>query len=117
MGVAMRYMVTGGILLATFGWLILSYLPGIAAALPQVAFTGAAAQSALPWLAGVTVLAFLVIQVDLVRATLRWFEPAAEPIIVQATHEFNLRRRSETFWTVLPLLGTLLLGLWLVIVS
>lgn len=104
-------------MLATLGWLVLSYLPGITAMLPQVAFTGALAQAALPWLAGVTMLAFLVIQADLVRATVRWFGPAVAPATAQATHEFNLRRGAETFWTVLPLLGTLLLGVWLVIVG
>jgi hypothetical protein len=116
-GAVMRYIVTGGILLATLGWLVLSYLPESTAALPQVAFTGALAQSALPWLAGATLLVFLAIQTDLVRATARWFGPAATPTTVRAAREFNLQRGIETFWTVLPLLGTLLLGFWLVIVG
>lgn len=113
----MRYIVTGGILLATLGWLVLSYLPGITAALPKLAFDGALAQAALPWLAGITLLAFLAIQTDLVRATVRWFSPAVEPATAQAAQEFNLQRGAEIFWTALPLLGTLLLALWLVIVG
>jgi len=113
----MRYIVTGGILLATLGWLVLSYLPAVAAALPQVAFTGPVLQAALPWLAGVTLLIFLAIQADLVRATVRWFGPTVEPVTAQAVREFNLPRGAEVFWTVLPLLGTLLLAFWLLIVS
>lgn len=113
----MRYVVTGGILLATLGWLVLSYLPGITAALPKLAFDGALAQAMLPWLAGVTMVAFLAIQADLVRATMRWFSPAVESTTAQAVSDFNLPRGAEIFWTVLPLLGTLLLAIWLVIVG
>ncbi len=113
----MRYIVTGGILLATLGWLVLSYLPGITTALPKLAFDGALAQATLPWLAGITLLAFFAIQADLVRATVRWFSPAVAPSTAQAVREFNLPRGAEIFWTVLPLLGTLLLALWLVIVG
>jgi hypothetical protein len=116
-GVVMRYIVTGGILLATLGWLVLSYLPGITAALPKLAFDSALAQAVLPWLAGITLLAFLAIQADLVRATVRWFSPVVEPTTAQETQEFNLQRGAEILWTVLPLLGTLLLALWLVIVG
>jgi len=110
----MRYIVTSGIILATLGWLVLSYLPGITAALPKLSFDGALAQAVLPWLAGITLLAFLAIQADLVRATVRWFGPAVEATTAQAVHDFNLPRGAEVFWTVLPLLGTLLLALWLV---
>ncbi|HRA67928.1 MAG TPA: hypothetical protein PL187_18000 [Caldilinea sp.] len=113
----MRYIVTGGILAATLGWLVMSYLPSAAAALPQMAFDGAAAPWLLPWLAGLSLLVFLVIQLDLVRATLRWYRPSATPAISQALVEFSLPRGQELFWTVLPVLGTVILALWLMIVS
>jgi len=110
----MRYIVSGGILLATLGWLVLSYLPGVTAALPVVAFDSQMAQSVLPWLAGITLLAFIVIQIDLVRATVRWFGPGVEPVTAQAVREFNLPRGAEIFWTVLPLVGTITLAVWLI---
>lgn len=109
----MRAIVTGGILLATIGWLVLSYLPGVTAAFPKAAFDSAWAQALLPWLAGVSLLAFFVIQLDLVRATARWFRPSAHTETVQALGDFHLGRGRELFWTALPLLGTVLLGGWL----
>lgn len=110
----MRYIVSGAILLATVGWLVLSYLPDVTAALPSVAFDSQLAQSMLPWLAGVTLLVCMAIQIDLVRATVRWFRPTVEPVTAQAVREFNLLRSAEIFWTVLPLLGTVMLTIWLI---
>ena len=100
-------------MLATIGWLVLSYLPGVTAVFPKAAFDSAWALAVLPWLAGGSLLAFFVIQLDLVRATARWFRPSAQTDIVQALGDFNLERGRELFWTVLPLLGTVLLGGWL----
>ncbi|MBE2241093.1 MAG: hypothetical protein IAE81_25125 [Caldilineaceae bacterium] len=108
---------TGGILLATLGWLVISYLPPAAAALPQMAFDSPAAQWLLPWLAGLSLLVFLIIQLDLVRATLQWFRPSAAPAISQALVEFSLPRGQELLWTLLPVLGTVILALWLLVVS
>ncbi len=108
----MRYLVTGGILLATIGWLVLSYLPGVTAVLPKAAFDGALAQAVLPWLAGISLLAFFAIQLDLVGATARWFRPSVPAEVALARGDFNLTRGRELFWTVLPLLGTVLLGGW-----
>ena len=85
--------------------------------LPKLAFDSALAQAVFPWFAGITFLAFLAIQADLVRATVRWFCPVVEPTTAQETQECNLQRGAEILWTVLPLLGTLLLALWLVIVG
>lgn len=110
----MRYIVSGGILLATLGWLVLSYLPAVTAALPVVAFDSQAVQSALPWLAGITLLVFIVIQIDLVRATMRWFGASVDPATAQAVREFNLLHGVEIFWTVLPLVGTVTLAVWLI---
>lgn len=110
----MRYIVSGSILLATLSWLVLSYLPTVTSSLPKVTFDGQFSQSVLPWLVAVTLAAFIVIQIDLVRATLRWFRPTAEPTTVQAMQEFNLLRGAEIFWTVLPLVGTCMLAIWLI---
>lgn len=110
----MRYIVSGAILLATLGWLVLSYLPDVAAALPVVAFDSQLVQATLPWLAGITLLAFVAIQIDLVRATVRWFRPTVESVTAQAVREFNLSRGIEVFWTVLPLVGTITLAVWLI---
>ncbi len=113
----MRYIGTGAILLATIAWLVLNYLPGAVALLPTLAFNNPALLTLFPWLALLTLAVFLVIQLDLLRMTGRWFRPATQPTPTgKAIAEFGLSRRSELFWTLLPMVGTVLLALWLVIV-
>ena len=112
----MRYIVTGGILLATLGWLVLSYMPQVVAALPKLTFGSAVASGAFLWMAVGTLLLFLIIQFDLVRVTAKWFHLPEDSETALALVDFGLRRRQEIFWTVLPLLGTVVLGAWLWIV-
>lgn len=112
----MRYIVTGGVLLATVGWLVLSYMPGNVEMLPRLAFGDPAFVALFPWLAGLTLTVFLVIQFDLVRVTERWFRQPERTSTAKAIIDFNLRRNRELFWTVLPAAGTALLGIWLLMV-
>lgn len=113
----MRYVVTGGILLATIAWLVVSYMSEVMVALPKWAFDSQFAQIVFPWLAAIGVLIFLVIQFNVVRATAQWFRQPAHSSTGQALVDFRLQRTSELFWTVLPLLGTVLLAIWLLIGS
>lgn len=96
-------------LLVVAGWLLLSYLPGLAERLPALAWPA----WSLPILSGLAVLAAvaaLAIQAWIVYATDR-----ALAVAPAAVKEFNLRRGAEAFWTVLPLLMTVLLvaAVWL----
>jgi len=113
----MRYLGTGGILLATIGWLVLSYMPATAALLPKLTFDGPTAKTLFPWLAGLTLGAFLLIQLDLVRVTGQWFRQPTQTPTAREIADFGLQRGRELFWTALPVLGTVLLGLWLLMVS
>ena len=113
----MRYLVSGGILLVTLAWLVLSYLPGVTGAFPRFVLNSSGFQSLLPWLAGATLACFLLIQLDLVRATARWFQRSAPGEIAHEIAAFELRRGAELFWTVLPVVGTVMLTVWLVMVS
>lgn len=116
----MRYLVTGGILLATIVWLVLSYMPDRVAMLPKLAFDSTPFATAFPWLAMLTLTFFLAVQLDLVRVTSRWFcqstETPEQAFVAKAIVDFGLSRRWELFWTVLPLSATLILTLWLLIV-
>ena len=112
----MRYIVTGGILLATAAWLVLSYMPEAVALLPKLAFDSPAFAAIFPWLALLTLAIFLIIQFDLVRSTGRWFCQPAQTPMARSIVEFKLSHRWELLWTVLPVLGTALLTIWLVIV-
>jgi hypothetical protein len=111
----MRYIVTGGILLATVAWLVLSYMPETVVLLPKLAFDSPALAALFPWLALLTLAVFLIIQFDLVRSTGRWFRQPTQTSTARAIVEFDLSRRWELLWTVLPVVGTALLAIWLVI--
>ncbi len=113
----MRYIFTGGLLLATIAWLVISYMPDVMAGMPKWAFGGQFAQAVFPWLTAVSLLIFLVIQVDVVRATAQWFRQPEHSPTGQALVDFGLQRGAELFWTVLPMVGTGLLVLWLLIGS
>lgn len=112
----MRYIVTGGILLATAAWLVLSYMPETVALLPKLAFDNPASATIFPWLTLLTLAIFLIIQFDLVRSTGRWFRQPTQTPMARSIVEFKLSHRWELLWTVLPVLGTALLAIWLVIV-
>jgi hypothetical protein len=63
-----RYFVTFGLLGVVVLWLVLSYAP---APLPQIAVTGATLVAWLPPLAAIVLAVFALIQLDLLRATVR----------------------------------------------
>jgi|CXWK01.1.fsa_nt_gi heme/copper-type cytochrome/quinol oxidase subunit 2 len=109
-----RYFLTFGTLLATIGWLVLSYMPAVATRLPRFAFDGDFAAWLLPLLAGVSLVVFMALQVDLVGATVRMFRGRAGSDDGEALAHFHLTRGREVFWTVIPLASTLVLaaGLW-----
>lgn len=105
----MRVVLTVFILLAVIAWLVLSYLPQAAAALPPIAFPAAVTGGIFPALAVVSLAVFLGLQLWLVADTdavvkrwLRQAEPHAEP--------FRLSRAAELLWTALPILMTLALA-------
>lgn len=108
-----RYFVTFATLLATIGWLVLSYMPQAAGRLPQVSFDGERVAWMLPWLAVMTLFIFLVLQADLVGATVRMFRVRQEAVEGEAIALFGLTRGKEVFWTVIPLASTVVLALWL----
>ena len=116
----MRYFVTGAILLATIAWLVLSYMPETVALLPKLAFDSPAFAAFFSLLTALTLVLFLAIQLDLLRATGRWFRQPAKTTEQAATAkalvDFDLSRSRELFWTVLPILGTALLAVWLMMV-
>ena len=107
-----RYFVTFATLLATIGWLLLSYMPQLAGRLPEVSFDGERAAWILPAMAVLSLLIFLVLQVDLVGATIRMFR-GRQTAAVDALALFGLTRGREVFWTVIPLASTAMLALWL----
>lgn len=108
-----RYFVTFATLLATIGWLVLSYMPQVAGMLPQLSFDGETAAGLLPLLAGLTLLAFIGIQVNLVGATWGMFRNVPGSGEAEAIALFNLRRSREILWTVIPLVSTVVLSVWL----
>lgn len=108
-----RYFVTFATLLATIGWLVLSYMPQVAGRLPQLSFNGELAAWSLPLLAALTLLAFIGLQVNLVGATRGMFRHVSGSDEAEAVALFNLARGREIFWTVIPLVSTAMLAFWL----
>ena len=101
------------ILAVLISWIVLSYAP---VTLPQVAFTGGWATPLFQLLAVGGLLSVVAIQLILLRATGRMLRPTGGHAEVVA--EFRLKSGAELFWTALPLLMTVLLGvaaypLWL----
>jgi len=108
-----RYFVTSATLLATIGWLVLSYMPQVAGRLPQLSFDGGIAAWSLPLLAVLTLLVFVGLQVNLVGATWGMFRSAPGSDEAEAIALFNLTRGRELFWTVIPVVSTVILAGWL----
>lgn len=96
------------ILAVLVSWIVLSYLPAGWLTLPQFAFSGPWSTPVLQLLAALGLVGFVVIQGILVRDTGRMLRPhgAREEIMA----EFRLKRGVELFWTALPLLMTIGLG-------
>lgn len=106
-------LLTVALLLITLLWLVVSYLPGVRAMLPTIAFAN---QNG--WMAPASLLAFIAfvaIQIWLVYttvATVRAYQAR------NGTTAFRLRVGAEFFWTALPIAMSLLLAwagyeLWL----
>ena len=95
-------------LAAVVAWLVFSYWPAGAAALPTLAF-GPNATPALAALAGAALLITAAIQVWIVFATVRPLRRPANPAQAAVLRQFQLSVRSEALLTVAPLLITLAL--------
>jgi hypothetical protein len=106
-----RYFVTFGLLGAVIFWLVLSYAP---VSLPQIAITSATILAWFPALAMILLGVFALIQLDLVRATVKMLKRPTGAAEREAVQMFGLRTGREVLWTVLPLAGTLLLALLLI---
>ena len=101
-----RYIVTFALLGAVILWLVLSYAP---VALPPLAFSAETVMAWFPALTLVVLAIFALIQVDLVRATVRMLRHPADAASSEAVQIFGLHTGREVLWTALPLVGTLLL--------
>jgi len=105
-----RYFVTFGLLGVVVLWLVLSYAP---TPLPQIAVTSTTILAWVPALAAIVLAVFALIQLDLLRATVRMLKQPAGAAEREAVQLFNLRLGREVLLTVTPLAGTLLLALLL----
>jgi heme/copper-type cytochrome/quinol oxidase subunit 2 len=110
----MRTVGTAAILLGFIAWLVLSYWPEAAAALPVVAFSGATS-TALGVTAAVTFVLCAVIQVWLVYATVTALRNPAGPAEAAALRQFGLNIRMEALWTAAPLLITVALAVFVLL--
>ena len=103
---------TLAILLVCILWLVVSYLPGVQAHLPTIAFTGS---NLLAILALIALVVFVAIQLWLLYTTMATVRAHR----AKDSHSpFRLRIGMEFFWTALPILMTLALAwasyaLWL----
>lgn len=104
-GRVLSRLLTLAILLITLLWLVVSYLPGVRALLPTIAFTNQNGWMTITSL--VTFIAFVAIQIWLVFttvATVRTYQARNSPAA------FRLRIGVEFFWTALPIAMSLLLA-------
>ncbi len=105
------------ILLGFVAWLLFSYWPAGAALLPTLALDGAWTAT---WLPALTVVTFAVcagIQFWLVYATARSLRKPASPLEAAALSQFRLNVPTEAWLTAAPLLITLALAAWLLLVG
>lgn len=106
-----RYIVTFALLGAVILWLVLSYAPF---PLPSLAFGTEVALAWFPALALILLGIFALIQVDLVRATVRMLQQPVDGALREVVQEFGLRTAREVLWTALPLVGTVFLAMLLI---
>lgn len=109
-----RWILTSASVAVIALWLLLAYVPSLPR--PMLAYPGWSATT-LAVLAAGGLVAFLLIQGWLVRATDDFLGDNAPPAQAEIQAEFGLDRRREVFWTALPILMTLGLaglayGLW-----
>ncbi len=103
-----RNLLTIMILVATAAWLVLSYVP---VDLPQFPLNGELSQALFPWLVGLVLMMFVVIQAVLVRATVRIVKSPPDAETRAVVRLFRLRVGAEVFWTALPLAMTIILAM------
>lgn len=102
----MRLFLSTALLILTIGWIVLSYLPKSVLSLPSLTI-GEQLTNLSPLILGSIFALFVVIQLALVGSTWRIFrnEPSS-----REAETFALRPTTELFWTVLPLVATLILA-------
>lgn len=94
------------LLLGVILWIVLIYVPDSLLPLPILGYPSSG--RLLAGLAVVCLVAFLAIQVLVVRSTARSMQPSHHS---HSNHPaFRLHRNAELFWTVLPLVMTLALA-------
>jgi heme/copper-type cytochrome/quinol oxidase subunit 2 len=93
-------------LLGVVFWLYCSYAPGAADALPKLTALSAWTGRWLPALAALALASFVLVQLLILRATVRLRTATAEG----AKHNIHLNFMLELLWAVLPLVMTLLLA-------
>ncbi|MBW7881541.1 MAG: hypothetical protein H3C34_02690 [Caldilineaceae bacterium] len=108
-----RYLLTFVVSFATIAWLVLSYLPASAAALPQLTFDDGATAWWFFLLAVLALALFIGVQVRIVKRTADLFSQPSHSLTGQSIRAFRLTRSKEIFWTALPLVATVALALWL----
>lgn len=99
--VLLQRLFTLAILIICIAWLVVSYLPGVQALLPTIAFSGN--RSWLAILGAIALVVFIAIQLWLVYTT----------VVTVRAHQakrdgspFRLNTGAELFWTALPIVVT-----------
>ena len=87
-------------------WLIFSYVPASIFSLPTVAYGNEQVVRVFGLLLAVGLIGFVAIQGWLVNASARMFRSEGELQREEIRGEFAMRRSSEVFWTLIPLLMT-----------
>lgn len=108
----MRTAGTVGVLTAFVVWLVLSYWPAAAAALPMVAFPAA---SWLAVLAGAALATMAALQVWVIFATVRPLRKPGDVAQAATVHQFNLNVGVEALLTAAPLLMTVALAAFILL--
>ena len=103
-------------LAAVVAWLVFSYWPAGAAALPTLAF-GADAGPTLALLAAAALAVTAAVQVWIVFATVRPLRRPANEAQAAVLRQFQLSARSEVLLTIAPLLITLALVGWMYLLA
>lgn len=96
-------------LAAVVGWLVLSYWPAGAAALPTLAFGPAAEPWLLP-LAAAALILTAAVQVWIIFATVQPLRKPADAAQAATLEQFGLNASSEGMLTAAPLLITVVLA-------
>ena len=112
----MRYFWSVMLLIVTVGWLVLSYLPA-ADALPVISFTGGWTSMWLPAFVVLSLGAFLGIQALVLTDTVKMLRHPVSEALRANIEEFRIRLAPEIVLTALPMVGTMLLALAIVVLS